>query len=40
LGVAAASSQDSGEQQAVDYSSVDAFFEGFFRKDRSSRATR
>jgi hypothetical protein len=40
LGVAAASSQDSGEQQAVDYSSVDAFFEGFFRKDKSSRATR
>jgi hypothetical protein len=40
LGVAAASSQDSEGQQAVDYSSVDAFFEGLSRKDKSTRASR
>ena len=40
LGVAAASSQDSEGQQAVDYSSVDAFFEGLSRKDKSTRVLR
>jgi hypothetical protein len=40
LGTAAASSKESAVPQAVDYSSVDAFFESFFRKDKPSRAAR